>query len=421
MIQRVTSVSASKVKRIPLLRNLPKRVLDYILDQTHVEHLNADSLIASQGDSSTEVRYLVAGEISIRDEAGQQRRCEADADCSILPINESDPSPANVVAETAVDLLCIPRELFAAIRALPPAAHKRTNQPIELLDASGPEATLYWEFHEAVQNDELELPTLPHLAVRIAKIINDPNTDNADIARVIQADPTVAARVISVVNSAAYRGASVIDNLPDAVSRLGRNVTQHLVISFALGKLFHSRSQILKQHMVTLWQHASYVAAICHELARVTPRLEPAQALLCGLLHDIGALAIIGDARGKPELSENPELLNQVVNNLKAEVGAMVLRKWEFPDYFVQCALHAEDWMEDISHTPDYVDLLVVAQLHSYIGSPSMSGLPRIDLVPAFHKLALGKLTPRHSIGLLENAKEQIRELREMLALSPGK
>jgi HD-like signal output (HDOD) protein len=99
----------------------------------------------------------------------------------------------------------------------------------------------------------------------------------------------------------------------------------------------------------------------------------------------------------------------------------MVLRKWAFPDYFVQVALHAEDWMEDISDAPDYIDLVVVAQLHAYVGSAKMNSLPRLDLVPAFHKLALGKLTPRHSIGVLEHARERIRELREMLALPGGK
>ncbi|MEJ2455959.1 MAG: HDOD domain-containing protein [Candidatus Thiodiazotropha sp.] len=421
MIQRATSVSVAKVKKIPLLRNLPKRVQEYVLDQTHVEHLNANSVIASQGEAIDDVRFLIEGEVCISDDSGRQRRCSASGECSGMPLTETDPSPATVVAETAVDLLCLPRELYEAIKQLPPVVHNRSSQSIELMDTSGPEASLYWEFHEAIQEGELELPTLPDIAIRIAKVINDANTDSRDIARVVQADPTVAARIISVVNSAAYRGKSPIDNLPDAVSRLGRNVTHHLVISFVLCKLFHSRSQILKQRMVQMRQHVSYVAAICHELARVTPGLEPAQALLCGLLHDIGALAIISAARSKPELSENPQLLDQVIDSLKAEVGAMVLRKWEFPSYFVQVALHAEDWMEDISHSPDYVDLVVVAQLHSYIGTPRMSSLPRLDLVPAFHKLVLGKLTPRHSIGLLENAKEQIRELREMLALPSGK
>jgi HD-like signal output (HDOD) protein len=417
MVQRVTSISAADVKRIFLLRNLPKAVQEYVLDQIHVEHLKASSVIATRGETSAEVRYLVEGVVKISDETGNQSRCEANESCSRVPLNEQDPAQTTVVADSAVNLLCLPRELYDAIRRLPQSVNKRTSKPIELRDNSDPEAVYYWEFHEAIRNGKIELPSLPDIAIRIAKVINDANTDSGDIARVVQADPNVAARIISVVNSAAYRSKMPIDNLPDAVSRLGRNVTHHLVISFVLSKLFHSRSKLLKQRMTQLWQHSGYVAALCHELARMTPGLEPAQAMLCGLLHDIGALAIIGAARGKPELMENPELLDLVVSKLKAEVGAMVLRKWEFPKYFIQVALHAEDWMEDITEAPDYVDLVVVAQLHSYVGTEYMSDMPRLDLVPAFHKLALGKLTPRHSISLLENAREQIRELREMLAL----
>ena len=420
MVQRVTSVNASKVKKIPLLRNLPERVQAYVLSQTHVEHLNAQGAIVARSDSSSDVRYLLEGEVLIGNEEGNQRRCDA-AMCGGQPLNEQDPPQNTLVAETAVDLLCLPRELYDALRRLPPVVNNRSAQPIELMDTSGPEAALYWEFHENIRAGTLELPSLPDIASRIAKVINDANTDSRDIARVVQADPTVAARIISVVNSAAYRGVEPIDNLPDAVSRLGRSITHHLVISFALSQLFNNRSKILQQRLLRVWHHAGYVAAICHELARVTPGLEPAQAMLCGLLHDIGALAIIGAAGGKPELVENPQLLDQIIDNLKAEVGAMVLRKWEFPSYFVQVALHAEDWMEDISQAPDYVDLVVVAQLHSYVGTARMSALPRLDLVPAFHKLVLGRITPRHSIGLLENAKEQIRELREMLALPGGK
>jgi HD-like signal output (HDOD) protein len=417
MIQRLSSVSASKIKKIPLLRDLPQRVRDYVLKQTHVDHLNADSIIATQGETNSDIRYLIEGEVLISDGTGGTHRCQANGECSATPLSASDTAQATIVASSAVDLLCLSRELYVAIRRLSAAGDEYGRQVQEPGNASDSEASLYWRFHSEIEEGRVELPSLPDVAIRIAKVINDSNTDSRDIARVVQADPTVAARVVSVANSAAYRGKSPIDNLPDAVSRLGRNVTYHLVISFVLCKLFHSRSQLLKQRMSRLWQHSAYVAALCHELARITPGLEPAQAMLCGLLHDIGALAILGAARKKPELEQNPQLLDQVLGNLKADVGGMVLRKWEFPDYFVQAALHAEEWMRDISDDPDYVDLLLVAQLHSYVGTARMQSLPRLDLVPAFHKLALGQLTPRHSIGLLENAKEQIRELREMLAM----
>ncbi len=417
MIQRVSAVTSSSVKRIPLLRNLPKRVLDYVLSETHVEHQNAGGGIATVGEQTEQVYYLLQGQVEIVSEAGERTTCQADQPCSLTPLAEQSPNQDHITSVSAVDLLCVPRELYNAIKRLPPIANTRTNQTIELKDSEEQVDTLYWEFYEAIKNDTLELPSMPDITMRIARVINDNNTGSEDIAHVVQADPTVAARMINVVNSAAYRGKHPIDNLPDAVTRLGRSVTHNLVISFALGKLFNSRSKALKKRMLDIWKHLSYVAPICHELAIVTPGLEPDQALLCGLLHDIGALAILGAATSRPELAENPELLDQVIDRLKAEVGAMVLRKWEFPDYFVQAALHAEDWMEDISHEPDYVDLVVIAQLHAYIGTPLMHTLPRLDLVPAFHKLALGKLTPRHSIGIIDNAKEQIRELRELLAI----
>jgi len=417
MIQRVTAVSANRANKFYLLRSLPKRILEYILTHTHVEHQNAGAELAQIGAECDDVRFLLAGEVRISEEDGKQTLCQADQPCSLMPLTARNPCQNSIVATTAVDLLVLPRELFDAINRLPPATQTRSSQSIELMDSNGPEAALYWEFHEAIKEDRMELPSMPDIALRIAKVIYDRNSDSHAIATVVQADPTIAARIISVVNSAAYRGKQTIDNLPDAVTRLGRSATHNLVISFALGKLFRSRSKHLQQRMFKLWQHASYVAPICHELARVTPGLEPDQALLCGLLHDIGALAILGAARSKPELSENPALLDQVIDHLKAEVGAMVLRKWAFPDYFVQAALHAEDWMEDTSDFPDYVDLVVVAQLHAYVGTTRMESLPRLDLVPAFHKLALGKLTPRHSIGIMDNAKEHIRELRALLAI----
>ena len=115
MIQRVTSVSAGKVKKIPLLRELPKRVQEYVLDQTHVEHLNAGSPIASPGEPAGEVRYLLEGEVCISDEAGSQTLRDDSARCGIEPLNPRDPPTQQVVANTAVDLLSLPRELYEAI------------------------------------------------------------------------------------------------------------------------------------------------------------------------------------------------------------------------------------------------------------------------------------------------------------------
>lgn len=417
MMQRAHAVNPDWIKRFPLFRNLPHRVQAYVLGQAHVAHHNAGSEIAHPGSESGAVYFLLRGEVRITDTEGTQTLFEADREYNFRPLTAASPRLSGIVACSEVELLSLPLELFEAINRLPSQVQKGSGKAIELTDYSGPEADLYWEFHEAILEERMELPSMPDITLRIARTVHAPNSDSHDIARVIEADPAVAGRIISVVNSAAYRGRELIDNVPDAVTRLGRNATHNLIISFALGKLFHSRSQPLQHRMKTLWHHLSYVAPICHELARLTPGLEPEKALLCGLLHDIGALAILGAASGKPELSENPALLDRITESLKAEVGAMVLRKWGFPDAFVQAALHAEDWLEEISEEPDYTDLVVVAQLHAYVGTPRMQSLPRLDLVPAFHKLALGQLTPRYSIAILERARDWMQELRQLLAI----
>jgi HD-like signal output (HDOD) protein len=414
MIQQVSTATNKQIKEIDVLRNLPQRVLKFVLSETHIEYHNAGTKIVTQGVASDQVYYLLDGEVTVTSSTGKSVTHNAGNVTDRAPLNETLPHLCDIESTNAVALLCLPRDLFSEIRRLPPTTNRRSSQTIVLSNPDGPEDALFWEFHESIKNNTLELPSMPDITQRIAKVIQDDQTDSEDIARVLQADPTIAAKLINVANSAAYRGKVPIDTLPDALTRLGRAVTHNLVISFALGKLFQSGSKVLQQRMLQLWKHLSYVAPICHELANVTPGLAPDQALLCGLLHDIGALAIISAARGNP-LIENPKTLDCVIANLKAEVGAMVLRHWQFPDYFAQSALHAEDWMEDITEEPDYVDLVVVAQLHAYVGTPMMAHLPRLDLVPAFHKLALGKLTPRHSIGILENAKDQIRELRDLL------
>jgi HD-like signal output (HDOD) protein len=401
--------------RLSPLKQLPQRVLGYIAQQIELTHYTPGSPIEVNGAALPQVHLLLQGKVELTGTDGTKQQITSD------PTGESEPLPDPVNGEpfralSEVSILHCPRDLYDNLQKLPPPAAQNGDVSITGVESEIRDAEVFWKFYDSFKSGKLKLPSQPGIAMRIAKVVKDPDTDSHDIARVIQADPTVAGRIISVVNSAAYRGRTTIDNLPDAVTRLGRNVTHNLVISFALGGLFDTRSSALKELMSATWKHASYVAAICHELGRVTPGLSADNALLCGLVHDIGILPIINVARSQPDLATNPRQLHLIIQRLKGEIGAVVLREWGFPAGFIQAAMHAEDWMQDFNDEPNYVDLVVLAQLHAYIGTKKMQKLPRLDLVPAFHKLALGKLTPRYSLQILENAKQNIKELQSLLS-----
>jgi hypothetical protein len=78
-------------------------------------------------------------------------------------------------------------------------------------------------------------------------------------------------------------------------------------------------------------------------------------------------------------------------------------------------ARHADHWHRFGTAIPDYLDVVLLAQLHAFIGQGVRRDLPPIDQIPAFSKLALGKLTPQRSIGVLEHAAADVREIETLL------
>ena len=149
-------------------------------------------------------------------------------------------------------------------------------------------------------------------------------------------------------------------------------------------------------------------------LAQASPGLDAEEALLAGLLHDIGELVILTYAESYPDLIVDGEALDGVIKQLKAEIGAVILREWQFPEALVEAAFGAEEWTRDSGDKPDYCDVVLSAQLLSFIGSSKMGNLPDLEDVPAFTKLAGGNLTRELGMKILDAAEDQILETKQL-------
>lgn len=279
-----------------------------------------------------------------------------------------------------------------------------------------PENRFFRHCYQALKENQLVLPTIPDISLKIRKAINDPKANNSKIARVVQMDPVITARLIQIANSPLYRGRRRIESCPEALTRLGLKAAQHLITSFALKAVFKARTQAIQKHMQALWQHSSYVAAICAVLAHKTPGFDPDRAMLAGLVHDIGAVPVLTFADGHMELIGQPQDLSQTIAKLRGPVGAAIMRAWHFPEDFEAVVQEAEDWFRDQAAEPDYVDLVLVSQLHSFIGTPKIHDCPRIDQIPAYRKLLAGRLDADISLNILEAAKEEIWQIQNLLS-----
>ena len=258
-------------------------------------------------------------------------------------------------------------------------------------------------------NDLLVLPSMPDIAIKTRKAIEDKNSNLNDVIKIINMNPSIAIKIINTANSVLYNSSGVkIDNSKMACTRLGNKMVMNLVLSYAMKGIFKTNSPLYKKKMNDMWHYSVKVAAVSSILARITPGFDLEKALLCGLLHNIGSVVILNYLTEEQITIEDPEILNNVLSSLQAEVGKTLLSKWGFPDDLVEAVEHSSNLFYNENSDRNYIDIVNIAQIHASIGTPQQKNMPVINQIPAFNKLALGQLTPELSIKILHKSQADI-------------
>jgi HD-like signal output (HDOD) protein len=274
---------------------------------------------------------------------------------------------------------------------------------------------LYLDCYNYMHAETLALPTIPDVAIKIRRAINEPDTNSNKIARVVQTDPSISALLIKISNSPLYRGRRKIESCPEALTRLGLKAAQDIITSFALKAVFVAKSPAIRRKMQDLWAHSSHVAAISAVLAHKTPGFDPDRAMLAGLIHDIGIVPILTYADRQPDMLANPTHLKEAVKELRGDIGVQIIKKWDFPEDFTEVVLHAEHWQHDSGAAATYSDIVMISQLHSFMGKVDVRKMPKMQDLPAYNKLVSGHLNVDVSLNILDQVKEEIEHIRQML------
>jgi HD-like signal output (HDOD) protein len=282
----------------------------------------------------------------------------------------------------------------------------------EFLPSDDPSG-LVEEIRHAFYHKEVDLPSLPDLAVRISQAVQNEDMDFHRIASIVQTDPVIAARIVQVANSAMYAGSARVQTVQFAITRVGLQVVRAVVMSVVLKNLFTPKTPLVRKRMVAYYQNSIRVAAVSQALARALTGFEPEQAFLAGLLHDIGVLPLLVQADRHEKLNRDGELLEHIISELGRTVGAMLLEQWDFERELVAVAREAKSWQRDAA-TPDYCDIVQVAQLHCVLVGGSRIDAPPIARLPAFRRLGLDQIDP---VGVIEDARQEILEMINMLAV----
>ena len=413
------TTDVATLKRFVPLSHLSQQQLEYLAEQSVLHDVPPKFRLIACGSNDPTTYLLLDGTIKLTAEDGRIATISSGQPSSMVPISQLLPRKYDVVTTSPTRYLTIDHAIISSVMR-----GETQNANSSGYEVSGDdeheesefEQELIQQFMLDLENDKLVLPSLPDVAVRLSKALRDDITDAHKIAEMIQTDPVISAKLIKAANSAMYSGRSHIETCTAAVIRLGTDVTHNLVVAYAVSELFKTDSPLLQKMMHELWQHSRKVAAICYVLAKHDSRFNPEQAMLIGLLHDIGVVAVLNYAMKFKDAASDRQTLKSASQRLRAQVGSLILRKWSFSTDFIVAALEGELWLRNPGPEPDYCDLVVIAQLHSFLGTERAMSTPGIDEVPAHTKLAIGELTPRMSLNIIEESHELLNHAESLLA-----
>ncbi len=404
---------AEILKRFVPIRHLEDPIVESLPQSTLI--FKKDMTIFTLGEKTDTVFYLLKGKISMQPDSDSGYEITHDTPRANLPLNSGNVCGATATATTDVSILAISVEL----NKLWSEKSDEEISCVELVDIELPDPLndnrFFTSFSQAYRENKLQLPSLPNVAFKLKEAMQQ-DIGVHEAVDIIQIDPPIVTKLIQVANSPLYAPTSPITNCLDAVTRLGLEATRSLVMGISLKQLFNCKDKQLLKAIQQLWKKSLYISSLSFVLAQETETINPEDALLAGLITDIGVIPLLHFAEQYPEQYPDLTELENSIPYLRAPVGALLLHTLGFSEELSNIPHQSENWLYDSGDTFTLADIVILAKLHSYFGTSEAKDLPYINSIPAYAKLKNGKLNPDFSLSLLQRAQQRINTAMSLLS-----
>jgi len=193
------------------------------------------------------------------------------------------------------------------------------------------------ELAVSLSHGPVELPSFPEVALRVQQVLADDAVSTEMVVRLVGAEPMLAARVVSLANSAAMNPSSQpITDLRTAVSRMGFDSLRAAAVSFAMAQL-GSRAEYanIEEQLASNWRESVSFASTACVVARRSQRASADTALFAALVAGVGKVYILTRASRHPELFADAAGYQAIVRNWHINIARALLESAvrKFDDY----------------------------------------------------------------------------------------
>jgi HD-like signal output (HDOD) protein len=260
----------------------------------------------------------------------------------------------------------------------------------------------------------VDLPSFPEIAVRVRRVLSDPNSSVDKVVRVVGSEPALSARLLRIANSASLNpSGKQITDLRTAVNRMGYNMVRSASMSFALAQVRNnSKLACVKHYLDDLWERSILVAAFAFVVARTCTKVNPDEAMLTGMMHGIGQLYVLTRAADHPELFNSVGTLHVIINDWQAQIGNAILENWEFAEEMVQAVADQHNLARKEVETADLSDIVAIAVLMASFVTDLVGLQLALQGLPAVQRLGLDETK---TLAVMREFDAEVEALRKAL------
>jgi HD-like signal output (HDOD) protein len=226
-----------------------------------------------------------------------------------------------------------------------------------------PEEILESVLKEKLKNNTLILPTLPGIAIKVRKAVEDPNIDIKKLTAIISTDIALSARIIKIANSAFLSRGICVKNTSQGIQRIGFNKIKTIATALAMEQLFVTADRQIQKLMHKIFLEtldiASSTIAIYSMYNERYPdnKIDINTLILASIVLRIGSLPILKESEAYPEFIENKSFLKQAIKNMGTSIGVQIIESWGFDPEIVK-VLRFWELDKKLGDTLNYSDLV---------------------------------------------------------------
>ncbi len=186
---------------------------------------------------------------------------------------------------------------------------------------------------------DINIPVLPHIIQEVNGLLESEDATIEGLVKIVEKDPVISSKLISIANSPLYKGLDTIDNLNAGLIRLGLKSARGIISTIANKSIFVSKNAFVKELLGKLWMH-SFACACCGKMIAEELKFENSETIfLMGIIHDIGKLLLIKAILDiNPDESFETDDILIAIQEIHTTFGGVLLKQWKFSNDFIQIA-----------------------------------------------------------------------------------